>query len=91
MLPFGAEVSIIILCPLAQPNKAVGLESHIGSWLAMLSRANIPACAASRAEGVEPPSDMKPRTYNLQRAGSGSRNMQLAHSIGIAENDRRRR
>jgi hypothetical protein len=23
-----------ILCPLVQPNKAVGLESHIGSWLA---------------------------------------------------------
>src|SRR5664280_3648710 len=23
-----------ILCPLVQPNKAIGLESHIGSWLA---------------------------------------------------------
>jgi hypothetical protein len=28
---------------------------------------------------------MKPRRYNLQLPASGSRNMQLAHSIGIAE------
>ena len=33
--PFSTEVSMPILCPLAQPNKAIGLESHIGSWLAL--------------------------------------------------------
>src|ERR1700676_39714 len=32
--PLGTEVSMPIICPLAQPNKAIGLESHIGSWLA---------------------------------------------------------
>src|ERR1035437_3730915 len=32
--PFSTEVSMPILCPLVQPNKAIGLESHIGSWLA---------------------------------------------------------
>ena len=31
---FSTGVSIPILCPLALPNKAVGLESQIGSWLA---------------------------------------------------------
>ena len=34
VLPVNTEVSWVILCPLAQPNKAIGLESHIGSWLA---------------------------------------------------------
>jgi hypothetical protein len=34
VLPVSTEVSRVILCPLAQPNKAIGLESHIGSWLA---------------------------------------------------------
>jgi hypothetical protein len=31
---FSAEISMLILCPLVQPNKAIGLESHIGSSLA---------------------------------------------------------
>ena len=34
VLPVNTEVSWVILCPLAQPNKAIGLESQIGSWLA---------------------------------------------------------
>jgi hypothetical protein len=34
VLSVSTEVSISILCPLAQPDKAIGLESHIGSWLA---------------------------------------------------------
>gem|GEM_PF-6982942 len=35
---FSNGVSIPILCPLALPNKAVGLESQIGSWLASYSK-----------------------------------------------------
>ncbi len=33
---FCTGVSIPILCPLAHPNKAVGLKSQIGSWLVVI-------------------------------------------------------
>jgi len=68
---FSNGVSIPIQCPLALPNKAVGLESQIGSWLASY-QANIPACTASRAEGVEPPS-----RYETEQTMSATRLLTL--------------
>ena len=80
---FSTEVSVIILCPLAQPNKAVGLESHIGSWLACYpSQHSCLRSFTSRGRRTTM-GNMKPMRYNPQPAWSRSANMRLAHSVGL--------
>jgi hypothetical protein len=56
--------------PLAQPNKAIGLESHIGSWLACYLEPIVPCLrsfTSRRASNHH--RDMKPRRQNPQLAG----------------------
>jgi hypothetical protein len=59
------RVSVSILCALVRPKKAVGLESLIGSWLALEPTLSN-ACAASGAERVEHHRVMKPSSRNHQ-------------------------
>src|ERR1700676_1603072 len=39
--PFSTGVSMPTICPLAHHNKAIGLESHIGSWSARCLKATL--------------------------------------------------
>jgi hypothetical protein len=82
VLPASTEVSWVILCPLAQPNKAIGLESHIGSWLACYLEPTVLLAKLHEPRASSHHRNMKPRRYNPQLAGSRSRNMRLAHSLG---------
>jgi hypothetical protein len=72
-----------ILCPLAQPNKAIGLESHIGSWLAGYLVPTVLLAQLHEPEASNHHRKMKPRRQNPQLAESRSRNMRLAHSVGL--------
>ena len=83
VLPVSTEASWVILCPLAQPNKAIGLESHIGSWLACYLEPTVLLAQLHEPRASNHHRDMKPRRYNPQPAESRSRNMQLAHSVGL--------
>jgi hypothetical protein len=69
------RVSVSILCPLVRPKKAVGLESLIGSWLALEPTLSN-ACAASGAERVEHHRGMKPSSRNHQLGWSRYRGSQ---------------
>jgi hypothetical protein len=69
------RVSVSILCPLVRPKKALGLESLIGSWLALEPTLSN-ACAASGAERVEHYRVMKPSSRNLQLGWSRYRGSQ---------------
>ncbi len=62
------RVSVSILCPLVRPKKAVGLESLIGSWLALEPTLSN-ACAASGAERVEHHRVMKPSSRRNHQLG----------------------
>src|ERR1017187_6177802 len=82
---FSNGVSIPILCPLALPNKAVGLESQIGSWLASYLKptfllAQLHEPMASNHHGC-----MKPSKQCPQLACSRSRSTRQAHSPGAIE------
>jgi hypothetical protein len=85
VLPVSTEASRVILCPLAQPNKAIGLESHIGSWLACYLEPTVLLAQLHEPRASSHHRDMKPRRQNPQLAESRSRNMRLAHNLGISE------
>jgi len=63
-------------------NKAIGLESHIGSWLACYLEPTVLLAKLHEPRASSHHRNMKPRRYNPQLAGSRSRNMRLAHSLG---------
>src|SRR5208282_4782867 len=44
------RVSGSILCPLGQPNKAIGLKSQIGSWLALKPTLGLRSFATERRQ-----------------------------------------
>ena len=83
MLPVSTEASKSILFPLAQPNKAIGLESHIGSWLAGSLEPPVLLAQLHEPRASNHHRDMKPRRQTPQLAESRSRNMRLAHSVGL--------
>ena len=68
VLPVSTEVSRVILCPLAQPNKAIGLESHIGSWLACYLEPTVLLAQLHEPRASSHHRDMKPRKQNPQLA-----------------------
>jgi hypothetical protein len=67
--PFSTVVSAAILCPLAQPNQAIGLESQIGSWLAISSQPLLLCSFTSRRSSHHRHEtyQAKPATHTLAR------------------------
>src|ERR1700724_1978780 len=82
---FGNGVSIPILCPLALPNKAVGLESQIGSWLASYFKPTFLLAQLHEPRASNHHRCMKPSSQSPQLACSRSRSTGQAHSPGAIE------
>jgi hypothetical protein len=82
---FSDGVSIPILCPLALPNKAVGLESQIGSWLASHFKPTFLLAKLHEPRASNHHRCMKPSRQSPQLACSRSRSARHAHSPGAIE------
>ena len=82
---FSNGVSIPILCPLALPNKAVSLESQIGSWLASHFKPTFLLAQLHEPRASNHHRCMKPNKQGPQLACSRSRNTRHAHSLGAIE------
>jgi hypothetical protein len=82
---FSNGVSIPILCPLALPNKAVGLESQIGSWLASYLKPTSLLAQLHEPRASNHHRCMKPSKQCPQLASSRSRSTRQAHSLGAIE------
>jgi hypothetical protein len=79
---YGTGASISILCPLVQPNKAVGLESHIGSWLAGYLEPTLLCLRSFTSRRSSHHRIMKLSGQNRQWIWSRSRSARQASSCG---------
>ncbi len=82
---FSNGVSIPILCPLALPNRALGLESQIGSWLASYLKPTFLLAQLHEPRASNHHRCMKPRKQCPQLACSRSGSTRRAHSPGAIE------